>query len=126
MASYKQIRIFYPVWLWGIIITAISLLPGKTMPDVSFWKWIAVDKIGHFAVYAIWVVLLLQVSSKSGYVSKRHLTVGLVFIMAYGVFLEVLQRVLYLGRFFEFSDIVANCIGVLFGAGTYFFLLKRF
>jgi VanZ family protein len=126
MASYKHIRLFYPVWLWGIFISVISLLPGKTMPEVSLWDWIAVDKLGHFTVYAVWAIFLHRAFFQSGEFLNKKLVLGLASIILHGVLLEILQWAMYLGRFFEFSDIVANCIGVLGGTGTYFFFLKRF
>lgn len=126
MASYKHIRLFYPVWIWGIFISIISLLPGKTMPELSFWDWIAVDKIGHFTVYAIWAILLLRALYQSDDFSNKMFGWGLGSIILHGIFLEILQWAMFVGRFFEFSDIVANCIGVLGGTGAYFFLFKRF
>lgn len=126
MASYLKTRFYYPVWLWGMFITISSLIPGKTMPRMPMWDWIAPDKIVHLAVYAIWAILLFKGLSNRMLVTRKIIVFGLGFLIFYGVLIEILQSAMYLGRSFEISDIVANCVGVFIGFGTYSYFIKQF
>ena len=96
---------------WGILVTILSLLPGKTLSRVDIWDWTGVDKIAHFTVYLVWSVLLL--SAYPGAPRRRFL--GLASVVGYGVLLEFLQQAFYRDRFLEVSDIAANTAGVLAG-----------
>jgi len=100
------------------MITILSLLPGKTMPALDFWDWLAMDKIGHCAVYAIWMLLFLLAW-------RNNPAPGAFALALTGVLLEWLQGSFYRDRFFEISDIVANCAGILLGWMAFNHLLKQ-
>lgn len=111
MASPYQKSFRFLVWIWGVLIGFLSLLPGKTLPALTVWDWLAPDKIGHFAVYAVWIILY-----RMAFLDGRHVHRRIAWLMAViGVLLETLQGLFYRDRFFEFSDIVANCAGILSG-----------
>lgn len=93
------------------MVVILSLLPGKTLPALSFPDWLAPDKIGHFTVYACWIILYRLAFRRNNPIHR-----GVPWLLAgTGVLLEILQGILYRDRFFEVSDIVANCAGILLG-----------
>lgn len=67
------------------------------------------DKIGHGLAYLVlcYVVLLL-------FKEKKQIFYGVLFCLAYGVFMEFLQGFVP-GRSQSFADIIANSTGVVIG-----------
>ncbi len=98
-------------WSWGLLVTVLSLLPGKALSRVDLWDWTGVDKVGHLAFYLVWTVLLLH--AFPGRLPRRF--PALASVVAYGVLLEFLQQAFYTDRFLEVSDIAANTAGVVAG-----------
>jgi len=90
---------------FGIAIIVFSLLPADSVPapDLS-------NKMQHFLAYGIWTVL--AVLSPRDF-RRLSLYVGIIFLT--GVIIEILQPLM--GRQGEFSDIIANTLGILTGAG---------
>jgi hypothetical protein len=118
MASPYQKPFRIAFWWWGWLITVLSLLPGKTMPALELWDWLALDKIGHFTVYACWM-LLFQLAWRS------NPAAGALGLALTGCLLEWLQGMFYQDRFFEISDIVANSAGILLGWMAFNHLFKQ-
>lgn len=106
-------------WIWGLVIAILSLLPGKAVPDLSLWDWVAPDKWAHVGVYAVWSYLYMAAGP------KQRLFFGLVSMILFGIAMETFQWAFYSDRFFEISDIVANCAGTLLGWQAFLTLSKR-
>lgn len=126
MASSIRQPLFWVI-LWGLVITILSLLPGKTLPTLALWDWVGADKLGHAAVYAIWFLLwsrwvILTEQAHPGF----WLRVGFLGMGAYGFILEVLQTTIHPDRYFEVPDIVANIIGALASYGIFIVMKKTF
>ena len=99
-----------------IVLSLVSKLPVHIPVQFS-------DKIGHFIAYAVlmgWFVQLFQ--------SRGLLIIHAIFLIGMGVGLEFAQE--YRSRHFEYADMVANSVGVLFGLLLFFTplrsLLQRF
>lgn len=67
------------------------------------------DKLGHLLAYALLMAWFVQI-----YQSRAWLLLHGVLLLLLGVLLEFLQELT--GRYFEYSDMVANGIGVLLGS----------
>lgn len=80
------------------------------------------DKIVHFGMYFILIILLLNVWRIYAWkINKIYL---IIFCFCYGILMEYLQNFMKLGRSFDFYDILANLIGVLIGFLIYEKFLK--
>ena len=90
-------------------VTVLSVVPTSQVDGLES------DKLGHLIAYTVLTLLLVLSLSGDRRVS-RGLWVALVSVLLYGALIEVLQH--YIGRQFDFMDMVANAVGVLLGAGA--------
>lgn len=98
-----------------MVILFLSLWPAGQMPEVSHRFS---DKTGHFTAYGMLAFLLIRSAVLSGRMSNRTgrwFVIILLIGSLYGSLLEVLQGVMYLGRSFEYYDILANVTGTVAG-----------
>ena len=89
---------------YTLLVATLSLTPGGG-PGIPLW-----DKSMHFTIYAIFAMLASACIS-----SKRSYGYLLLVIGAYSGLLEVLQHFSY-GRHMSAADLLANCLGIVFGA----------
>ena len=92
-------------WLMVLLICYFSLTPNP--PDFNI-EFEYLDKLEHFISYFILMVWFAQL-----YKTFNTRLFYVVFFVCLGVILEILQG---LGgvRFFEYSDMLANTLGVVF------------
>lgn len=104
----------------------LTLMPGRSMPDLSIWDFFAFDKAVHASVYAVLVFLLIIGFTKQHtlislrFRPKRH---AFIAGLAYGLLLELIQ-IASPGRSFEYLDIAANSTGCLLGLLLFFLIYK--
>ncbi len=105
--QYRNNLRYYAIWFYiGMFQVAVllyySLIPSPPSPTSLQHA----DKIYHFTAYAWLALWFAQL-----YATVRYLRLGLCLIML-GVIVEILQS---LGgmRMFEYSDMLANSLGVL-------------
>jgi len=100
---------YFRWWLalgW-LIVTAVIFLSLLSKVPINISLQFS-DKIGHFIAYAVlmgWIVQLFQ--------SRGVLMLHAALLVGMGIGLEFAQE--YRSRHFEYADMVANTIGVLFG-----------
>lgn len=101
-----------------LLITALSLWPSDQMPDVMLFPY--ADKLIHAGMYGGFTFLLLWAwpVAFSGY--RQFLPFFIV--VAYGFFMETLQRISFLGRSFDLTDELANSLGFFPGWIFYRFI----
>jgi len=87
-------------YLMLLIVLVLSLLPID-QPNFS-----PNDKVNHLLAYAALLV--------SGYLAHRHLGFAGLFVVLFGVLVEVLQG-LTSYRMFSFADMLADSAGVALG-----------
>lgn len=90
------------------------------MPDV-----LAPDKIGHFAAYFMLTWLALWALSRNQKYQNKRAWLVVVLIAAYGIALEIVQFSFFPGRYFEWWDMLANLVGIIFAKGINFFNKSR-
>jgi len=98
-----------------VVITISYLLPVVAFKDSQLTDVNHLDKYIHFIMYFVWMVslgpsLLPQLDTNK--IGRVYLPLS---VFLYSVLLEVLQKVLALGRSFEVLDIITNFIGVFLG-----------
>lgn len=108
-----------------IVIAMLSLVPGSSMPYPSLFSIPYIDKIVHFSMYAPLGFVALMESRRTRPCSAYHL-----FISAYHLFIivilfllsgliEILQATVVATRAAEWTDLLANLLGLLAGYLTY-------
>lgn len=111
----------------GTLIAIASLIPGGSLPRISWGDMLSLDKWVHFCIYgalAFFLQMEFERYRPAGYPPGRSLK--LLFSCAgYGIILEGLQVSMNQGRYFEVLDIIANIIGALAGLWLCRLLIKK-
>ena len=99
------VAIIYTIWL-----TIVSLINLNNVPSLgsSFD-----DKIYHLLAYFVLAILWVTYFKPS---QKKHIRL-IVFscMILFGVLLELIQHQLNPNRTYDSYDLIANCLGVVFG-----------
>jgi VanZ family protein len=107
-----------PVFLWGLVILVLSLMPGGP-GSMMLFGIPHFDKVGHFGMYAVWTFLFFRaLSGKQGMKPDRAFWISVLTGALTGVALEYGQLFMHQGRSFEVTDMVANAFGAGIGAGV--------
>lgn len=101
---------YFNLWLsfgWLLVLTMCYLSLTSNPPDFNI-EFEYIDKLGHFAAYFILMAWFSQL-----YITLSLRVFYVLFFISMGVILEILQG---LGgiRHFEYYDMLANTLGVLF------------
>ncbi len=113
---------------WTLLILLLCLLPGKDMPDLSFWQLLTFDKVAHVFVFAVLVFVLATGFIKQyRFRNLRYNAVKSAFIFSilYGGATEILQGILTPDRHPEILDFAANAFGCGVGVATFFLIYGK-
>ena len=116
---------FLPAIAVAILIFYLSTTGKVNLPQ-SMTDLFSMDKLGHFAAYGFLTYFLLY-----GYIfpsskwEKKGVHIALIISILYGISLEVIQKVFFPQRYFEYLDIIANIIGSITGLFLYNFFNKK-
>ena len=108
------------------------MIPRKNLPshnmEIAQDQMIPVpffDKFNHIFFYSVLLVLWsIYISRKwNGKLTAWSMTIISSVVFSYGVVIEYLQ--IYIGRDFNFEDVVANMIGIIAGSAATFFINKN-
>jgi len=111
----RMIYIFKKLW-WPIslmmlvIVTIASLAPLPVLPEVP-----GTDKTHHIIAYALVVIPI-------SFVKPRFFFLILIGVVAWSGVIELVQP--FVNRYGEWSDLLANAVGVCLGC-VFGFLLKK-
>lgn len=121
----KKISRWIPPVLWGILLAVLSLMPpGQT--DFFLFGIPFIDKIGHFGMYAIWTFLVFLAWKGNSFLSdEKVMWLTFIFGTLTGAGLELVQNTMFIGRTFEFWDMIANGAGSLAGAFSGYIFAKK-
>ena len=96
--------------IWFITIIYLSLLPKADMPDKPLFTIPHFDKLVHFGMYFIWVLLIIPLFSSRRSSQFLYLTtIGSVILI--GGSMEIFQELMQCGRSADITDMYANLIG---------------
>jgi VanZ family protein len=101
--------------IYTLLIVIISLVP---IPNLSLpeFKLLELDKLIHLSMYFVMSILWMRLQSfNNSYFPWRNLLI--VFLIA--SLTEFLQGVLPVGRYSDWSDFIANSVGILLGIIAY-------
>jgi VanZ family protein len=109
-------------WTLVLLIIFLSVLPGNSLPTVSWLAILSIDKIGHFLFYGT-----TSWSFSKYYKLKINIdyswAIG-IFLLLMGIGLEGMQYYLRQGRHFDLLDILANTIGIFCGLKYFDFIVN--
>jgi VanZ family protein len=89
-------------------------MPGKAIPKISWLELLSFDKFVHASIFFVEQVLFMRALS---YLNKKNLygIMALLFCMAYGGSLELMQYYIFSSRSGDVLDFIANSTGALTG-----------
>ena len=97
--------------LYLMLITALSLYPSRGLPHIELFP--NADKLIHLSMYAGLTFLMLW--AWPGKFGKIRLFIPLFAVVCWGFSMEILQGLMHLGRSFDLTDELANCLGFIPG-----------
>ena len=113
-------KYFGPGISWAFVIFILCAIPGKNLPHYTWADLLSIDKLVHFTMFFVLVVLFKRGFAKKGSSASISLNALLLLsAMAYGGSLELMQSYFYVDRSGSWFDFLANSIGA--AAGVYFF-----
>lgn len=103
-----------PALLWTLLVSILTLMPGRDLPEVRIVNF---DKMAHFGVFALleWLYLYWLCLGRS--INKPELIT--LACIAYGGLIEILQGTFYTDRYADFLDFLFNSLGCLGGWGIF-------
>jgi len=113
--------------LWALFILFLCGIPGKDLPDLSYWDNLSLDKAFHFILFSILVVFTINGFKKQTtfvFFEKYAKINALAIATIYGGLTEILQGTLFVGRKASIFDFLANFIGSLLGMLLYNHIVK--
>ena len=118
----KNLYLFLGILFIGIL-TFLSLKETISFTS-NFFSF--TDKILHFGAYVLltflWGRYLMLL--KPTYSLKKVLSIVSIFLILYGIIVEVLQTELTKNRVGEIEDVVANVVGIIFGAIVFRYIIN--
>lgn len=102
MINKRFYRISAIVWL--LVVAVLSLIPVPKGVDMVS------DKTIHFFFYIITSMIVYLSISNGSFI--RSLSITVISVLFYGIFLEILQSLVPY-RTFSIDDIIANTLGIM-------------
>jgi VanZ family protein len=115
----QSVRIAITILYLGCV-AALSLLPMNDLPHVHEFR--GLDKIVHFCMY-FGLSGLLSWAGKTELQYSRFIYI-IVSTLGWGMFMEIMQMEMHLGRQFSWFDMIANASGVFAGILVYIGLVR--
>ena len=109
---------------WIVIITFLSLYSFKDV-DTQKISIPHLDKMVHFAFYFVAAILgslLIRERTKGHLYVSKSVLISMLFVIIYGIVIEVVQNTFTDYRSGDLYDVLANSLGAFFGAGTIFII----
>ena len=111
-----------PAILWAAVIMVLCGIPGNKVPELTFWQWLKPDKITHLLIFGVLCYLLLAAfyhQASPGILRNHAVLWALLITIGYGILTEVLQVYVFVKRFGDVRDALANALGAVGGWLTF-------
>lgn len=109
----QTFRIFFPFFVWLILIFALSSYPKAIIPQSKYFSW---DKLAHFIEFGILGYLTARAAYFFGWrwLTSLYIPITIIFGILFAAGDEWHQ--LYVpGRYASAFDVVADGLGILLG-----------
>jgi glycopeptide antibiotics resistance protein len=110
-----MLRSFRWALLWALCILVLCLIPGRSLPDWSWFDLLSLDKLVHAGMFGTLTVLIAGAFVQRQ-ATGRFLLMAVGISAAYGVGTEFMQGLEALGRRTDLNDMIANSVGAIAGA----------
>jgi VanZ family protein len=103
---------------WAAIIFFAYSIPGDDLAYTDPWDILKFDKIVHFSLFAVLVLVLIVAFKKQRQIRFVHFysrAYAVVIAILYGIALEAVQGIFFIGRYSDWLDVIANIIGAFGG-----------
>lgn len=98
-----------------VLAGSLCLIPGK---DLTASPFVSFDKFAHLALFTLislsWMVGLRK-QSRFGYLREHFFPLVITAGIFYGIALELMQGALFVDRYADWKDALADALGVLLG-----------
>jgi hypothetical protein len=114
---------------WALIILALCVTPGDTLPSIDFWELDLEDKAAHLFVFGLLAFLMVFGEQRRRGQSKLRFPIQLKIIFVgvlFGAFTEWVQGAFVPSRYASFGDAVADGLGCILGTIIASWVLKKF
>ncbi|MEP6514296.1 MAG: VanZ family protein [Parafilimonas sp.] len=101
---------FIPAFIWFLITTILLVIPGSDLPKDAFLEAIYFDKWVHIGLFGTLVFLMCLPLVKRNNPLKAFLVITFSGI-AYGIFMEFVQKFWTTDRAFDITDMLADAVG---------------
>ena len=124
-----KVKSFWPAIGWLLFATILFCLPGKALPERTWFTVIFLDKWIHVILFAVLVIFLSLPFFFYSMQRKKRFFIFVSIAMncfLYGILMEIVQNYFIPNRSFDLKDIASDGIGCL--AGWYFirYYYKKF
>ncbi len=113
-----RINSFWPAVVWFVFATILFCLPGKALPERTWFNVIFLDKWIHIFLFAV-LVSLIGLPFLESFMSKKKRSFIMLSIamncLLYGIVMEVVQYYFIPNRSFDLKDIVGDGVGCFIG-----------
>jgi VanZ family protein len=92
--------------------------PGNQIPNFEFLNQISFDKIIHMFIFAVQSYLLFHAFTFE--FAKSNYGMLILDIALFGLLIEFLQSYVFVNRYGEWVDVLANTLGAALGALSFF------
>ena len=103
-------------------------MPGKAVPKINWLELLSFDKFVHAGIFFVEQILFmcaLLSLSEQNFFKKNYKWVSVLFCVAYGGSLELMQYYIFSERSGDVLDFIANSIGCLCGLFLFNPLAKK-
>lgn len=114
-----------PAISWFLVILALCSMPGKSIPHISWLELLSFDKFVHASIFFGLQVLMMRAFIFSLSFAKIKWLI-LLFCVAYGGALEIMQSVFFSERSGDIMDFIANSFGCICGLLLFSGIRKKF
>ncbi len=99
--------------IWFAVIFYLLTIPGKELPEISWFDKFQVDKLVHIFLFSVLCYLFSYTIKNS---SKRHILIIVISTLGllYGISMEFVQKYFVANRSCDIDDMVADGVGCLF------------
>ncbi|HEX7415377.1 MAG TPA: VanZ family protein [Bacteroidia bacterium] len=119
---------FLPFILWTLIIFALCSMHGKAIPKINWLELLSFDKFVHASIFFVEQILLMRALislQKKTFLTQNYKWLSVLFCVAYGGSLEIMQYCVFSERSGDVLDFVANSTGCIIGLLLFKTLAKK-
>ena len=117
-----------PFILWTGIIFALCSMPGKAIPKIRWLELLSFDKFVHASIFFVEQILLMRALislQENTFFRQNYKWISVLFCIAYGGSLEIMQYYVFSERSGDVLDFIANSTGCIVGLFVFNPLAKK-